>query len=581
MDSKLNVSQFKDFHLNLWQEFNKKSFILQFIALVYFVNYCFKYIDASPFYILIRLGTIIGIYLLILKPILGIFVLIFFISGFLVSDVLPRIPFLRLGSIHTTDLILAGCLALTIIRKFYYKFFYQKDYPFIRTPIDIPLLLFFIMCIIALINGIYFQKADFNIAFRTFRMLSYYLVFFLITNLIRERKDLNLLMKGVYSIALITSIVTILQSVLGTSMPIKFIGRIETLETGTTRYTGVIRSIPEGLFLIFFSFISLGCIVSTRKFNGKTIFWGIAVIILGAGLLFTFYRVTWLSALFSFFLFILLSPIVHKGKFISYSFISFTILISFIFLTPSERLEKIISASRERITSVFRVRGLKGEQADTLKTRMKEIEYALIRIKNYPLFGIGLGTYYKPIKVPWFYFGKRSTTSKDQKETKKEFQVSSPILAEDPSKFSQFLMQKELLIKPKTEKVEIKARKKGRALVLSSPYEIKKIKIPVFHNSFFDIIMRFGLVGAIPYYWLTVLTLMRGFRNWKKVKDPFLRILCLGSTVSYAGILLNALTEPLLLNWRGSIPIPLIWAINEVIYRLENVEEKKLGNSIG
>jgi hypothetical protein len=87
--------------------------------------------------------------------------------------------------------------------------------------------------------------------------------------------------------------------------------------------------------------------------------------------------------------------------------------------------------------------------------------------------------------------------------------------------------------------------------------------------------MRLGLVGSVPFIWLTVSCLIRGFRNWKKVQDPFLRVLCIGLTVGYVGILMNALFDPLFLNSRGAISIPIIWGINEVIYRVEGIEEKR------
>jgi cell division protein FtsW (lipid II flippase) len=84
-----------------------------------------------------------------------------------------------------------------------------------------------------------------------------------------------------------------------------------------------------------------------------------------------------------------------------------------------------------------------------------------------------------------------------------------------------------------------------------------------------------GLVGSVPFIWLTASCLIRGFRNWKKVQDPFLRVLSIGLTVSYVGILMNALTVLNPLTPWGSIPIPIIWGINEVIYRVEGIEEKR------
>ncbi|MCX5885187.1 MAG: O-antigen ligase family protein [Proteobacteria bacterium] len=577
----MNESPFKTLHLTLWQTFTKKSFIIQFIVVIYLVSYCRNIIAIPPLFFLMRLGAIIGLSFLLLRPIYGLFVIIFFIAGFLDPGMLPLIPFFRLGSVHITDAILGGLFFFIIVRKLYYRFFYRHHYPIIRTPIDIPLILFFIACVIALINGIAIQKADFNVAFRTFRYTSYYLLFFLITNLIRNKRDLTLFIRGVFFIALITSIVTILQSILGTSLPIPFIGRVETLVTARISYEGVTRSISSGLFLIYLSFISLGCIVVTRRLEGKTILWGISVIIFGLGLLFTFYRVIWITSSLALLLFIFLAPIQHKGRFISYFLVAICmVIVIFLFsLSSSGKLNKILNATQERITSIFKVRGLKGKEADTLSGRTKEIEYALLKIKDHPILGIGLGTYYKPIKIAWYFF--RSSKTKDQKSSEEtspldERLVRSRLLGGAKDLFATPLRvgETKLLTKPEAQEGK-KKPVKGWGFRIGSPYDIRKIKNPVFHNSILDVVMRLGLVGLIPFIWLFALPLIRGFRYWKIVQDPFLRILSIGLTASFVGIFMTALLSPILLTTSGSIPIPIIWGINEVIYRLEGIEEKR------
>jgi hypothetical protein len=117
---------------------------------------------------------------------------------------------------------------------------------------------------------------------------------------------------------------------------------------------------------------------------------------------------------------------------------------------------------------------------------------------------------------------------------------------------------------------------KRRIIIRSSGTAIKKTKIPIFHNSLVDLVLRFGLVGTVAYFGLTALCLIRGFRNWKNVQDPFLMTLSLSLTVGYVGMLINALTSPILLSTGGAIPIPIIWGVNEVIYRIEGIEEKNI-----
>jgi O-antigen ligase len=95
------------------------------------------------------------------------------------------------------------------------------------------------------------------------------------------------------------------------------------------------------------------------------------------------------------------------------------------------------------------------------------------------------------------------------------------------------------------------------------------------HNSFLDIPLRFGLVGFIAFLWISAVFLVRGFRNWRKIKDPFFRAVCIGYTVSYVGTLITSNVDPFLTEWRGVIGIAIMWGTNEAIYRLEGIENKK------
>ena len=569
----MNESPFKTLHPTLWQTFTKKSFIIQFIVVIYLVSYCRNIITTPPLFFLMRLGAIIGFSFLLLRPIYGLFVIIFFITGFLHPTILPLIPFFGIGSVHITDAILVGLFLFIIVQKLYYRFFYRHHYPIIRTPIDIPLILFFIACVIALINGIAIQKADFNAAFRVFRPTIYYLLFFLITNLIRNRKDLTLFIRVVFSIALITSIVIIIQQIAGTSMPL-IMGRVEALQTVGTKHGGVTRSIPEGLLLIYSSFISLGCIVITRRLEGKTVLLGISVIILGLGLLFPFFRTIWVTLPLVFLLVIFLTPIQQKARFISYFLVAICAVIVIFLFSPifSGRLNKILNATQERITSVFKVRGIRGPEADTLRTRTMENEFALLKIKDHPILGIGLGTsYYKP-PMPVEYLGGGFSENKAQKGSEEtspldENLVRSRLPGRDKGLFLTPLRVDEKNVLTKPEPV-----RKGFYLIYT--YK-KRFQTLTFHNSILDVVMRLGLVGSVPFIWLTASFLIRGFRNWKKVQDPFLRILSLSLTASYVGLLINALINPILFSAWGTLPISIIWGVNEVIYRLEGIEEKR------
>jgi O-antigen ligase len=95
------------------------------------------------------------------------------------------------------------------------------------------------------------------------------------------------------------------------------------------------------------------------------------------------------------------------------------------------------------------------------------------------------------------------------------------------------------------------------------------------HNSVLDILLRLGLVGFIPFLWISALFLLRGFRNWKKINDPFLQAICIGFTVSYVGTFFSGIFDPFFNCWRGVIAIATMWGTNEAIYRVEGIEDKR------
>jgi O-antigen ligase len=519
----VNSSGLKTFHLNLWQEFSKKSFIIQLIVVLFLVTYCRKLIfTCRPIVIFTILSAIISFPFLLQRPLYGIFAIIILTASFIDVQILPIIPFI-VGSILSTDLLFAVLFLYIIGRKLYYKNFYHLDYPLVRTPIDIPIVFLCFAFLIGFINGYFVggEQFDFELARRTFRSVIYYLLFFLITNLVTNKKDLILLIKGTFLIALITSCVSIAQQGLGTSLPLIF-GRVETLKTmGFGGYAGVTRAIPPGLLFIYFSLITLICIASSEGYEGSKPLLALQIIILGLGLIFSYYRNMWVTFFLSILLFFSITTVRQKLRMVLWVFLgvwAFIIIFLYTLNAPDNKVTRIVNATQDRMLSVFKVKAVKGAGSDTLRSRSVENEFAFKKIMKYPILGIGLGTRYKPVK---------------------------------------------------------------RLLLGASPSDPQSIVTSYFlggimlHNSFLNIPLRFGLVGFIAFLWISAVFLVRGFRNWRKIKDPFFRAVCIGYTVSYVGTLITSNVDPFLTEWRGVIGIAIMWGTNEAIYRLEGIENKK------
>lgn len=195
-------------------------------------------------------------------------------------------------------------------------------------------------------------------------------------------------------------------------------------------------------------------------------------------------------------------------------------IIVFLYATsaPDNKVTRIVNATQDRMLSVFKVKAVTGAGADTLRGRAVENDFAFKTIMEYPILGIGLGTSYLP--------GKR---------------------------------------------LRFRASRTDSESIGGSHFRVGLM----IHNSFLDIPLRFGLVGFISFLWISALFLMRGFRNWRKIKDHFFRAVCIGYTVSYVGTLITSNVDPFLTGWRGVMGVAIMWGTNEVIYKVEGIGDKR------
>jgi O-antigen ligase len=88
------------------------------------------------------------------------------------------------------------------------------------------------------------------------------------------------------------------------------------------------------------------------------------------------------------------------------------------------------------------------------------------------------------------------------------------------------------------------------------------------HNAYLYIMLHMGLLGLIPFLWFYMLFVIRGFRNWRKVEDPFLRASSLGITLSGLGLAIVSILEPKFMELFSIVVIAVIMGINESIIKL-------------
>ena len=188
-----------------------------------------------------------------LKPQIGLLTIIAIISSIIFEEALPLIP-IGIGSFHITDIILLFLLCMIL-----FKLITDKNFPLVKTSIDLPLSLFYFTAMLSAFISIFYYKTDFNIVMRLFRHLTYYLIYFVITNLIQDKKEVKIFIKLLFTIAIIVAIVMIIQALVGETVQL-MPGRVEALRTLEKEYS-VTRILPPGQDWIYASFITAICMV--------------------------------------------------------------------------------------------------------------------------------------------------------------------------------------------------------------------------------------------------------------------------------------------------------------------------------
>ncbi len=321
------------------------------------------------------------------KPKIGILALVVLISSIVFEEAIPIIS-IGIGSLHITDILL-----LFLFGTMFFKLSSDKTFRFIRTPLDIPLISFYFAVIISAFIAIYVYRIDFNIVMRQFRCLTYYLVFFLITNLIRDWVDVKFIIKGLFTISFAVSIAMILQAILGESIHL-MPGRVEATETFGRIY-GATRILPPGQTLILVMFITcVCCIVFMDKQAVRSRYYYLLPV-MGAALILTYNRNYWASIIFSLIIFTLLVSKKYKKRIIAWSLIMFivTSLVIILFLGIGGKPREFAVSTLDRVVSLFN--GEKLFYSDSLEWRKMENYHATRVILTHPVVGIGLGNSYR------------------------------------------------------------------------------------------------------------------------------------------------------------------------------------------
>jgi len=384
---------------SIWESFSPSNLLFQIIVgLACGLLFGMAFLLFSPLLVLGVLAAVILLFVILKWPEIGLLGILIATSSIVFEDQLPA---LTAGgvSLQIPDLILLLLLGVIVIRSLV-----DRNFKIVRTPLDWPLLIFIGVALLSTFIAIFQSSVDPVDARRVIRMVIYYLTFFIVTNLIRQKSQLRLLLRGLFILAIIVDLVMMAQFVVGDSVQL-LPGSITTLETSGEEFAGTTRIVTSGRSVVLVSFITLTAILCVAKFRPKSI-WDVSQWILsGLALILTFLRSYWAATGIVLFIMIYLSWKEVKLKLIGFGIMAIALAIIIFAVSieiPDSRVTKLVSGSYARLATLGSTKTL---QEGSLQWRYVENEYALSQIMAHPVLGIGLGARYRPFDPRIDYYG--------------------------------------------------------------------------------------------------------------------------------------------------------------------------------
>ncbi len=455
----------------------------------------------SPLWTMVGIAGIVIVLVAIKWPELSILAVIAALCTILPDEQMPVIN-LGPGRLYVTEPIVLGLYAVVVVR-----WLVDRSFRLVRTPLDLPLILFYIWAIGSTIIAIVNKTVEPAAYIPEIRVVSYYLLFFLMTNLIREKGQLETLIKGFFFLATVVAAAMIYQYTLGTSVAF-LSGRVEVLETAGTVSRDVTRiTDTSGEGIITLAFILKSVLLMTKSIKVKRIPSLVQWALFGVAMVMSFNRTHWaVSAMI-----ILATVLIVRGE-MRQRLLKWILIFVYLLplaaiplmVMPNTKAGKLASATIARVDTLVSPESYEaGSTTSTIRWRDFEYQYGFQQIQKNPVLGLGLGAEYRPMVfgIDDEYFDGRGYT----------------------------------------------------------------------HNAHLWLAVKTGLAGFLLFMWLMVLAIVRGLDRWRKVKDEHLRSIVLGITLSFAGFILVGILHPIYMTLYWTPLLGMMFGVNEVVYRIEEL----------
>jgi O-antigen ligase len=322
------------------------------------------------------------------RPEIILLIILVGIATFVNVDLIPRY-----SGIYATDFLLLSLLGLIAVR-----WLVDHDFKLVHTPLDWPLLCYYGFAMLSTFIAIAESRVTPKQSLDEVRYMTYYLSFFVVTNLVREKRQLRTLLRGILFLAVLVAVAMIVQYVLGTQIHL-LAGRVENLTTEGTNYEGIARIIPPGEPLLFGGFVVLAAILVLNKLSATALMRVLLCGLLGLAIILTFRRSVWAVTGLALLIIGIVAKQQDRRRFLGWG-VAVVVTASLALVLVNNKSEsqtaQLTKAFTERFQTLFEDKTFEAQNASTLRWRDFEYQYAIPQILAHPVFGLGLGAKYRP-----------------------------------------------------------------------------------------------------------------------------------------------------------------------------------------
>lgn len=299
-------------------------------------------------------------------------------------------------NLELPDALLIGALAYIGLRRAL-----TPNARLVRTPVDLPILAFTGVTLFATLLAVVRSSVSIYDAIDATRTFSYYLTFFVVTNLITERRQLEFLLQGILVIATLVALAMVGQYVSGGAVNL-----LQSSDAGDDiTFGSVVRIDPPGFSLVLLALLTGSCILICERFKPVVLLRFLQCALLGMAFVLTYFRSYWTAVI----LVLPLGAYLVRGPdrrrllgWLSLILVPTTLLLLIVVTVPDLPISHLLKGSWDRLSTVGSSGTFTGSDPNYDYRRI-ENGYAFAAIREQPLLGRGLGASFRPLdpRLDW------------------------------------------------------------------------------------------------------------------------------------------------------------------------------------